>query len=106
MRVTVTLMMMMMMIAGCVVPVEGNRPLHYLSVLLTDDIPGNIVTQTNLYAQQFIDSHSCVRQWSKGVHDLSELKWFLAITVIMGLVRYPQIESHWHHAKNIVYYTV
>ena len=54
------------LVAGCAVPVEGNRPLDYLSLLLTDNILGNIVAQTNLYAQQFIESndlapHSRVR---------------------------------------------
>ena len=31
------------LVAVCAVPVEGNRPLDYLSLLLTDDILGNIV---------------------------------------------------------------
>ena len=54
----------------------------------------HIVAQTNLSAQQFIESndlapHSRVRRWSKGVHDLSELKHFLSLIIVMGLVRYP-----------------
>lgn len=85
---------------GCSVPVESERPLDYLSLLVTDDMLEHIATQTNLCAQQFISSndlapHSRVRRWSKGVHDLSELKRFLSIIIVMGLVRYPQIESHW-----------
>ena len=85
---------------GCSVPVEGDRPLDYFSLLVTNDMLEHIVTHTNLYAQQFINSHdlpphSRVRRWSKGIHDVNELKRFLAIIIIMGLVRYPQIESHW-----------
>ena len=64
------------------------------------DILEQIVSQTNLYAQQYFDSndlapHSCVHRWSKGVHDVNELRSFLAIIIVMGLVRYLQIESHW-----------
>ena len=79
---------------------EGDRPLDYLSLLITDDMLQHIVHQTNLYAEQFISStelapHSRVRRWGKLVHDLHELKRFLAIIIVMGLVRYPQIENHW-----------
>ena len=85
---------------GCSVPVEGDRPLDYLSLLITDDMLQHIVHQTNLNAEQFISStelapHSRVRRWAKMVHDLNELKRFLAIIIVMGLVRYPQIENHW-----------
>ena len=85
---------------GCTIPVGDNRPIHYLSHLVTDDMLQKIVTQTSLYAQQYIESHdlsphSRVRRWSKSVFDVSQLQRFLAIIIIMGLVRYPQIESHW-----------
>ena len=81
---------------GCAVSVEGNRPLQYLSLLVTDDMLENIVTQTNLNAEQFIANHelgphSRVRRWSKGDHNLDELKQFFAIIILMGLVRYPQM---------------
>ena len=85
---------------GCSVPVEGDRPLDYLSLLVNNDILEHIVAQTNICAQQFVESHdftphSHVRRWSKNVHDVNELRRFLAIIIIMGLVRYPQIESQW-----------
>ena len=62
--------------AGCSVPVERES------------------------AIKFIDSHelgpdSRVRQWSKETHDVNELRRFLAIIILMGLIRYPQMESHW-----------
>ena len=86
--------------AGCSVSLEQERPLDFFSLLTTDDMLQHIVTQTNLSARQFIESHelaphSRVRHWSKGVHDINELRRFLAIIIIMGLVRYPQIEHHW-----------
>ena len=62
---------------GCSVHVEGDRPLDYLSLLITDDMLQHIVHQTNLNAEQFISSndlapHSRVRCWSKTVHDLND----------------------------------
>lgn len=86
--------------AGCSVPVEGERPIDFFSLLFTNDMMQQIVTQTNLYAEQFIDSHelgphSRVRQWSKETHNVNELCRFLAIIILMGLIRYPQMESHW-----------
>ena len=85
---------------GCAVPVEGNRPIDYFSLLVTEDMLQNTVTQTNLHAQQYIDNndippHSRVRRWSKSLFDINELRRFFAIIILMGLVRYPQIESHW-----------
>ena len=86
--------------AECSVPVEVESPLDFFSLLLTEEMLQNIVTQTNLSAQQFVETHelpphSRVRQWSKSVHDIDELRQFLAIVLIMGLVQYPQIEHHW-----------
>ena len=85
---------------GCSVLVEGDRPLDYLSLLVPDDMLEHIVSQTNLSVQQYISTndlapHSRVRLWSKSMHDLCELKRFLAIIIVMGLVRYPQIEDDW-----------
>ena len=79
---------------------EGNRPIDYFSLLVTEDMLQNTVTQTNLHAQQYIDNndippHSRVRRWSKSLFDINELRRFFAIIILMGLVRYPQIESHW-----------
>ena len=85
---------------GCSTSVEGNSPFAYFSFLMTPTILQHIVNQTNLYADQFISSHdlcphSRVRWWAKRIHDVGELLQFLAIIIIMGIVRYPHIESHW-----------
>ena len=84
---------------GCNIPVGNNRPICYFSHLITSDMLQNVVTQTNLYARQYIEDHDLaphfrVRLWSKSVFDMSQLQRFLAI-LLMGLVMCPQIESHW-----------
>ena len=85
---------------GCTVAFESESPLQYFSLFFTPDMLQHIVEQTNLRAEQYISSHdlaphSRIRLWSKGVHDIGELQRFLAMVIVMGLVRYPQIESHW-----------
>ena len=59
----------------------------------------NIVQQTNLYASQYADTHtitprSRVQQWSRQEFDRDELKKFLALVIIMGLVNLPTMEDH------------
>ena len=56
-----------------------------------DEILEHIVEHTNLYVMQYIETHelaprSRIRQWSKCVHDVAELRRFLSIIIIMGLV--------------------
>ena len=86
--------------AGCSVPLPGNRPIDYFSLFVDDSMLQHIVDQTNLYSEQFMASHtlaphSRIRRWSKEEHTIAELQRFLALILIMGLVRYPQMESHW-----------
>ena len=85
---------------GCNFPVGDNRPIRYFSHFITSDMLQNVVTQTNLYARQYIESHdlapySRVRLWSKSIFDMSQLQRFLAIILLMGLVMCPEIKSHW-----------
>ena len=59
---------------GCAMQIQSGRPLDYLSLLITESMLEHIATQTNLSAQQYIDTHdlpphSCVRRWSKTAHD-------------------------------------
>ena len=38
---------------------------------------------------------SWIRQWLKEEHTIAELRRFPALIIIMEIVSYPQIESHW-----------
>ena len=85
---------------GCSEFVEGENLLDYFSLLFTDKILQHIVEHTKLVCHTYIETHelaphSRVRQWSKCFHDVIELRRFLAILIIIGLVRYPQLEHHW-----------
>ena len=86
--------------SGCSATLSGNRPIDYFSLFVDEEMLQHIVDQTILYSKQFIDSHtlaphSRIRQWLKETHTTAELRRFLALILTMGIVRYPQIESHW-----------
>ena len=86
--------------SGCSASLPGNRPIDYFSMFVDESMLQHIVDQTILNSEQFMESHtlaphSRIRQWSKEEHTIAELRRFLALILVMGIVRYPQIESHW-----------
>ena len=85
---------------GCTQDMTNKSPIDFLQLLITDEMLEAIVVQTNLFAEQFIDKHelssrSRVQQCNWSPHDVAELRKFLALVVIMGLVPYPCIEDSW-----------
>ena len=85
---------------GCAEDMMGASPLQFFQQLVTDEMLETIVEQTNLYAQQYMEStnlppHSRAHGWSKSTFDTAELNKFLAMTITMGLVSYPEIEDYW-----------
>ena len=86
--------------SGCTQDMTNKAPIDFFQLFVTDDMLEAIVEQTNLFAQQYIDSHelsrrSRVQQWAKSPHDVVELKKFLALIILMGLISYPSIEDYW-----------
>ena len=86
--------------SGCSASLPGNRPIDYFSLFVDESMLQHIVEQTILNSEQFMESHilaphSRIRRWSKEEHTIAELRRFLALILVMGIVRYPQIESHW-----------
>ena len=78
----------------------GKTPLDFWELLVTREILEGIVEQTNLYAQQFLDTHtlgprSRVHQWLRSSFNVLQLMKFLALTLVMGLVSYPRLEDYW-----------
>ena len=86
--------------SGCSVSFPENRPIDYFSQFVDESMLQHIVDQTKLYSEQFrashtLTAHSRVRKWLKEEHTTAELRRFIALLIVMGIVRYPQIESHW-----------
>ena len=85
---------------GCAEDMTGASPLQFFQQMVTEEMLEKIVEQTNLYAQQYMQStnlppHSRAHGWSRATFDTAELKKFLAMTITMGLVSYPELEDYW-----------
>jgi len=86
--------------AGCPQDMSNKSPMEFFQLFITDEMLGLIVEQTNLFAQQYLDSHelpplSRARQWNKSSHMVAELKRFRAAVIVMGLIDYPCVEDCW-----------
>lgn len=87
----------------CTRQVALNQPEmehHFFQLYINDEILENIVAQTQLYANLFIAAHtigprSHIQQWSWQEFSRDELKRFIALTIVMGLINFPQMEDHW-----------
>ena len=72
----------------------------FFKLYITDQIIDHNVTQTNLYAQQFIEQHQnnlrqhpLVHQWK--ATDRAEILTLLAVVILMGVVHKPRFAMHW-----------
>ena len=85
----------------CKIDMSNKSPIDFFKMLVTLDILDNIVDQTNVYANQFFEKHSAIpprsrlHSWKKKILSVSELLKFLALIVVMGVVRLPRMEDHW-----------
>ena len=73
---------------------QGATELDYVELYLTDQIIGNIVTETNRYAECFLTStqqkrnNSFLSRWEPVT--TNEIKTFLGVLLLMGIVYKPK----------------
>jgi len=71
----------------------------FMKLFLTDQLFGLLVTQTNLYASQYkrsnpnLPRHPQANYWVDTTRN--EMKQFLALTLLMGIVKKPQLCDYW-----------
>ena len=91
------------------VPFTGQTGLHvntdnftcqnYFELFFSEDFLNHLVLQTNLYAQQYLEAnpnlkkHSRVKSWIDT--DIAEMKRFLALVFLMGIVKLPSVVHYW-----------
>ncbi|KAJ1154739.1 hypothetical protein NDU88_007482, partial [Pleurodeles waltl] len=85
---------------GCRVNTENFLPVNFFELFMDDIFLEEIVEQTNLYAEQFLrDNAARLRPHSRASRwiptNLEELKKFLGLTFLMGLIRKPSLSSYW-----------
>ena len=86
---------------GLVTSQADKSPLAYFSRFVTQSMLEEIVKQTKLYSEQYrnsntISSKSRVRRWLKEEPTVPEFLHFIAEILVMGIIKYPSIESHWN----------
>ncbi|XP_061706678.1 piggyBac transposable element-derived protein 4-like [Cydia pomonella] len=80
------------------IPDDAVTPEDYYNLFVTKDIIAKMVVETNNYAQKFIAGNqvkpkSRVRAWIPT--DQEEMKKFLGVIMVMGLVKLPHINDYW-----------
>ena len=85
---------------GCSHLLTDRTPLNFFHLMVSDEMLDNIVRQSCTYADQFIASHelgprSRIHGWHRQDFNRDELKKFLALIIVMGLINLPQLEDHW-----------
>ncbi|XP_069092145.1 piggyBac transposable element-derived protein 4-like [Pleurodeles waltl] len=85
---------------GCRVKTENFLPISFFQLFMDDVFLEKIVEQTNLYAEQYLrDNRASLRPHSRATRwiptNLEELKKFLGLTFLMGLIRKPSLSSYW-----------
>ena len=88
---------------GCTVDMTNKTPVDFFHLFITDQMLEEIVRQTNIYAQQFLGSASVppksrANLWNSRTHDLEELKKFLSLVIVMGMIHFPAMEDYWVRA--------
>ena len=85
---------------GCTTDMTNRRPVDFFHLFVTDGMLEEVVKQTNLYAQQYLDTHDLLptsrkQQWKSAQHDIVELKKYLALVIGIGIVSLPRVEDAW-----------
>ena len=80
---------------------DSDQPVDFLELFLTDELLQNIADSTNLYAEQCMQTvfdsvplpNARIKAW-KAV-TVQELKSFLGLLFLTGIMRKPELEMYW-----------
>lgn len=73
-------------------------PVELFEHFFDHDVVMLMVSETNKYAQQFIkeqqlSQHARMQRWKEVTED--EMRKFLGVTLLTGLIKFPRIEDYW-----------
>ena len=91
--------------AGVLVDTDNFEPIDFFKLFVTDDLLNSFVCETNRKAHQYIAQHPNMARYSS-VHtwtdtNVTEMKKFLGLTFLMGLVKKPRIHMYWSTAPSL-----
>ncbi|KAK3756836.1 hypothetical protein RRG08_048882 [Elysia crispata] len=83
---------------GVKVDVTNFKPADFFALYINDDLLNNFVIQTNLYAEEYIRTteippSSRVHRWVET--DVGEMKTFIGLCLLMGVIKKPDYNSYW-----------
>ena len=80
------------------VDTTDSTPYDFFHLFVDDDILSHIVIETNRFAEQFIQGNE-IRRRSRVNHwtptNKEEMKQFIGLTILMGIIHKPTVESYW-----------
>ena len=90
-------------------PLDIEDLTEYFELLLTDELLHSWVLETERYAKHYINQHRPLQQYSR-CHEwdwetrdmefkLCEMRAFLALSLLMGIVQKPSIEDYWNNSS-------
>ena len=83
---------------------DNLEPIDFFRQLWTDNLNEKILDETNKYGQQYVDEHqqhlsthprARAHDFVKCKFTIADIKNFLAIVLIMGVVSLPRVASYW-----------
>jgi len=80
---------------------NGDKPIDYFNLLVTDELLDILVDETNIYAIEiFLNSVSDKSRISNWVNtNRLEMKTFLSLLFHMGTIKMPRLEDYWKTNK-------
>ncbi|XP_048012275.1 piggyBac transposable element-derived protein 4-like isoform X2 [Megalobrama amblycephala] len=78
---------------------ESEQPVDFTELFISDVLLQNIVDQTNLYADQYIQAmddtskHARCHAWKPVT--VSEMKTFMGLLFLTGIIHKPELEMYW-----------
>ncbi|GLV40065.1 hypothetical protein CBL_02950 [Carabus blaptoides fortunei] len=80
-------------------PASDAKPIEYFYIFFTLSLFTAMVTETNRYASQFLNSRKDLKSRSRAkswkLVTIIEMKAFIAVLLEMGITRRPSINSYW-----------
>lgn len=84
---------------GVKVDITDYKPVDFMELFFDGDLLNHLLTQTNLYEEQYLAANPNLTQHSRANFwqpvDTAEMKKFLALVLLMGIVRLPEIQLYW-----------
>ena len=78
---------------------DSPTPLNFLDIYFDESFYNLLVTQTNLYARQFMETHENLPRYSRNTQwkdvTVNEMKRFLAIYFLTGIIKKPELSQYW-----------